>query len=118
MGGFAKIGPSLFFLFFFFFFFFCLGGPCFWVLIFFFFFGGGVGVLSGWLPDKTGNQWEMSSGEGTNHHHSFLYYKSESYIQIIMWLSNIDVDIYNFMMDSFKLNSASNRTCTFPIMMN
>ena len=52
-----------------------------------------VGVLSGWLPDKTGNQWEMSNGEGTNHHHSFLYYKSESYIQIIMWLSNFDVDI-------------------------
>ena len=84
----------------------------------FFFGGGGVGVLSGWLPDKTGNQWEMSSGEGTNHHHSFLYYKGESYIQIIMWLSNFDVDIYNFMMDSFKLNSASYRTGTFPIMMN
>ena len=91
---------------------------CLFVCCFFFGGGGGVGVLSGWLPDNTGNQWEMSNGEGTNHHHSFLYYKSESYIQIIMWLSNFDVDIYNFMMDSFKLNSASYRTGTFPIMMN
>ena len=97
--------------------FFCLF-VCLLFFCFFFFWGGGVGVLSGWLPDKTGNQWEMSNGEGTNHHHSFLYYKSESYIQIIMWLSNFDVDIYNFMMDSFKLNSASYRTGTFPIMMN
>ena len=56
---FILCGRSLFLVWFFFFFF--LGGG-----------GGGVGVLSGWLPDKTGNQWEMSSGEGTNHHHSFL----------------------------------------------
>ena len=35
-----------------------------------------------------------------------------------MWLSIFDVDIYNFMMDSFKLISVLNRTGTFPIMMN
>ena len=31
----------------------------------------------------------------------------------IMWLSSFDVDIYNFMIDNFKLNSTSYRTGTF-----
>ena len=48
--------------------------------------------------------------EGTKHHYSFLHSNN---ILIIIWLSNFDVDIYNFMMDSFKLNCASYRTGTF-----
>ena len=31
----------------------------------------------------------------------------------IMWLSSFDVDIYNFMIYKFKVNSASYRTGTF-----
>ena len=68
-------------------------------------------VLPGWLPDNTGIQWEMSHyGGGTKHHYSFLHSNN---ILIIIRLSNFDVDIYNFMMDSFKLNCASYRTGTF-----
>ena len=58
--------------------------------------------------------WGGGGSSGTpwvvNHHYSFLYSKSEA----IIWLSNFDVDIYNQMIDSFKLGSASNRTGTFP----
>ena len=60
-GGFAKIAPSLFFLFSFSFF---VSGSLIWGFVFWgVFFGGwgGVGVLPGMLPDKTGNQWEMSN---------------------------------------------------------
>ena len=116
------ISGSLFFsLFFFFFFFFFFGGGGGGAVFCCFFVGDGSGT-----PLVDGNcfrvtaryYWysiEMSHlGEGTNNHFS-LHSKCESYIQITitMWLSNFDVDSYNFTMDNFKLNSASYRTGTF-----
>ena len=91
------------------------------LLFFFFFFlgggGGGVGgglwyslggfrYTSGLLPDNTGSPWEISNFGGGDK--PLLLFSIA-----IMWLSSFDVDIYNFMIDKFKVNSASCRTGTF-----
>ena len=112
-----------FYYLFIFYLFFFLGGGGVLVLSLFRAGGGGVGcgtplVVGNHFRATTSYYWysmEMSywGGGGANQHVSFLYSKYESYIQITMWLSNFDVDIYNFTMDNFKLNSASYRTGTF-----
>ena len=130
---------SLFFYFIFFSFFY-LSGPFSFSFFFFFFFGGGGGggglsgwifflfvffswglgvpLLPGWIHGPIQGYYqiilvvmkdELFLGKGTNHHYSLQYNKSEA----MMWLSNFDVDIYNFIIDSVTLNSASYRTRRF-----
>ena len=121
-GGFSKIAPSFFSFFFslvLFSFFFLGGGEgvvAGRVFSFFFFFWGGWGpstpwvdtwAISGLLPDNTGSQWEMSNFGGKGQ--TLLLFQCNKR-DAIMWLSNFDVDIYNFMIDSITLNSASYRT--------
>ena len=71
-------------------------------------------VLPGWFSlhfrvttrDNTGSPWEISNFGGGDK--PLLLFSIA-----IMWLSSFDVDIYNFMIDKFKVNSASCRTGTF-----
>ena len=76
----------------------------------FFFLGGGGGRGGSGTPwvvfVPLESPWEMSNFGGGDK--PLLLFSIT-----IMWLSSFDVDIYNFMIDKFKVNSASYRIGTF-----
>ena len=100
--------------------FFVVGFLVFVFFVFFFvFLGGGVGgsgtpwvvtCATSWLlPDNTGSLWEISNF-GRGYKPSLLFSIAKMKTQCGF---NFDINIYNFMIDSLKLNSASYETGTF-----